>query len=129
MARFNITADNGVASLNPGNLFVYCGYWRTWSRVLRFAQPLVSNDFGQVEVDMIPREGRTINIRKHHTARGASDFYSRYLPLEVVAEMQQKLGNEITQRLLHDNFLEKIDWNLYNQHNNGGAEFDKIRIS
>ena len=123
--KFKITVENGTESkLYPRALFVYSSYWHSWSRVLRFYQ----NGGTQVEVDMFPLiNDKQVNIRKHRTVRSVNDFYSRYMPNNVIEQMVDRYGQELTDRLLHEDFLPQINWDLYEQHCNGGAEFDRIK--
>jgi hypothetical protein len=84
----------------------------------------------QVEVDLTPScPERRINIRSHKTGRSADDKVSRYLPRSVYEEMVKKYGEELTNRLIDEDMLFRIDWNLYKKNCNGGAEFELIQKS
>lgn len=122
----------GVASKIAGTKFVYSEYWRTWSRVL---SPMDALEVGQVELDLTainstvttfwPRIER-INIRAHCTRPEAGDLVVDKLPVEVYQLMHKNLDAELIQRLLHEDFLSRIDWYKYRKATNGGAAFASI---
>lgn len=107
--------------------FVYSSYWHTWSRVLQTFK------VGAIEINLtenMPSEWKRVkreNIRKHSTARDRSDKFANELPADVIAEMKQQLGDELTERLLTFDYLPNIDWDKYNKQCNGGAAFDLIK--
>ena len=109
-------------------MFYYCSYWGRWSRVLS------TENFNYVEVNLTPIPGSTetwadvaeIRIRKHCTARGKNDLIMSELPADVVSTMKKNLGICLTDRLLNEDFLSQIDWDLYRKHDNGGAILSKI---
>lgn len=116
--------SESVKSKN-GDKFIWSSYWHKWSRIL---VPMTNKVMWQVEVDLQPNdEKRTINIRRHCTMKSAHDKIVSELPMEVVEGMQKRFGEEITQRLLHEDFLPNIDWDKYEKRCNGGAEFDTIK--
>ena len=113
-------------------MFHRSSYWHTWSRVLSDSHP--HGPF--VEVNLTPINGwdsegmkhvAPIRIRVHGTARDAKDKSVAELPAEVREEMVQFLGAELTERLLKEDFLSQIDWELYRKHCNGGANLADIR--
>jgi len=120
-------------------MFHFSGYWQTWSRVLSENHP--QGPFVEVNLTPIPcsyihaytwkKEIAPIRIRAHCTPRyyGALGGNKRayVLPENVKLEMIQNLGKEITERLLTEDFLSQIDWDLYRKVCNGGANFENIR--
>jgi len=83
--------------------FHYSSYWRNWSRVLSTNHP--SGPF--VEVDLTPINGwncsyqghvdkvRSVNIRRHGTARNKRDFDVAKLPADVIYQMHDHLGRSL----------------------------------
>lgn len=126
---------NGVRSKN-NNIFIYSSYWGCWSRILQEATP--HNDGNYIEVNLTAinptyehswkEQIEMIRIRRHGTSRDKKDRFVGTLPQEVVDMMLRYLAPELVERLLHEDFLPHIDWNLYRKHCNGGAPFEKIRI-
>ncbi|MFH0779358.1 MAG: hypothetical protein V1928_00690 [Parcubacteria group bacterium] len=114
-------------------MFTCCSYWGDWSRVLSEKDP--HGPF--VEVNLTPIRNcfsstwqnhvAPIRIRFHGTARSENDRTVAELPAEVRAQMVQNLGEELTNRLLTEDFLSQIDYNLYCKKCNGGANFEDIR--
>lgn len=108
--------------------FHYSSYWRSWSRVLSTDHP--HGPF--VEVDLTPTGGntgnwdkvRSVNIRSHGTARDTGDIEQDTLLDEVWDQMVEALGEDVTYRLVSEDFLSQVDWKLYEQHCNGGCAFD-----
>ncbi len=115
-------------------MFYFCSYWQSWSRVLSSDHP--KGPF--IEVNLTPSgsysstwEDRVapIRIRAHGTARDPErDKVVDQLPEEVVQAMTRELGAELTERLLTEDFLSQIDWDLYRQKCNGGANLENIRL-
>lgn len=118
--------------------FHYCGSWGTWSRVLSADHP--QGPYIEVNLTPIPcchnstwdNDVRPIRIRAHGTPRDYIGYYPQdketdELPDDVRAAMVRNLGPELTERLLTEDFLPLIDWDLYRQKTNGGANFDDIR--
>lgn len=110
-------------------MFVYSSYWRTWSRLL-----LENMDRSGtcVELNLTGTNGKWDRvpleiIRKHCTARDNKDLITRTLPDAVEAMIRNALGDELFERMVTYDYLPEIDWQKYNQHCNGGAEFDKIK--
>lgn len=112
--------------------FIWCSYWGTWSRVLSY-----DNGY-YVEVNLTPINphhnyewnalfDRGVVIRKHCTARDRADEEVGELPSHVYENMVSHWGKEHVDRLLTEDFLRQIDWDMYQKHNNGGASFDKIK--
>ena len=109
--------------------FHYSSYWGTWSRVLSESHP--AGPF--VEVNLTPccdtwqNNVEPVRIRAHGTARGERDQETDTLPNDVREQMIWHLGEELTERLLTEDLLSQIDWDLYRKHNNGGANLADIR--
>jgi len=112
--------------------FHYSSYWGKWSRVL---QELTA-DQQQVEVDLNPINSqwdfpwettKKINIRSHRTAPGRNDKRTDKLPSDVLELMEEKLGEQLVNRLLNEDFLPYVDWDKYREICNGGACFDDIK--
>lgn len=114
-------------------MFVYCSYWYTWSRVLSEKHP--HGPFVEVNLTPIPNchssswksDVASIHIRFHGTAREENDREVAELPAEIRELMVKNIGEELTKRLLTEDFLPQIDYKLYCRHNNGGANFEDIR--
>lgn len=116
-------------------MFVYSGYWKVWSRVLKFEQ---RGRF--IEVNLTPIPGNSwendvapIRIRAHSTPLDIresgiyGDKVVDKLPEDIMQAMIHHLGTELTLRLLREDFLPQIDWDLYQQKDNGGANLEDIR--
>lgn len=125
--------SSGVSSEN-GDRFHYSSYWRTWSRIL--SEGRAGRNLAIVEVDLTainPESGfgwiqtRTINIREHMTARSRDDLIVDVLPGAAVDLMRAHMDESLVSRLLHEDFMQQIDWNKYQAICNGGAAFDKIK--
>lgn len=117
-------------------MFIYSGYWRTWSRLLL-------NDFnGQyVELDLTPVNALTHTwdavecetIRCHRTARAPRDKITTQLPPDVRQLMVEKLGAELVSVMLTRDYLAEIDWSLYDKNKVGGgvpfAKCQRVTVS
>jgi hypothetical protein len=122
-------------SLN-NNMFVRSAYWRTWSRILQ--ERTARGEIYTVEVNLTPvnisfphswaEQVAPIIIRRHMTDRSHGDTFVGTLPAEVIEKMHTFLPFETVERLLHEDFLPKIDWDKYPQQANGGAKFELIRL-
>lgn len=111
-------------------MFHYSSYWHMWSRVLTSTHKGRGGNF--VEVNLTPirnwqEEVAGIRIRVHCTSRGRDDKTVATLPPEVRAKMVKNLGEELTQRLLTEDFLSQIDWERYQKACNGGANLADIK--
>ena len=116
-------------------LIMRCAYWGTWSRILKADYPFVEVDLtpinphwhGRVRFDVWEKV-RQINIRQHGTSRDKADEFHLELPDKMRAFMVDGLGEELTHRLLTEDFLSQIDWNKYDLPGvcNGGAPLSKI---
>lgn len=119
-------------------MFHYSGYWGSWSRVLSTDHP--RGPF--VEVNLTPIPGnisstwdnhvRPIRIRFHGTARDhsgmpMSDKDVAELPKEIEQAMRRNLGDALTDRLLTEDFLSQIDYDLYAKKCNAGANLEDIK--
>lgn len=115
--------------------YVYSNYWRTWSRVLQ--APSRQNGNCWVELDITPvNPGRASawerirqeTIRRHVTSRSEKDILliDKPLPRTVVDELFCRLGEDRLHRLLTFDYLPRINWNNYRQHDNGGAPFNLL---
>lgn len=108
-------------------MFVYCEYWRTWSRLLGWYNGAyvevnltpINSDPRNWKIDVEP-----IRIRIHRTK---IDKLSYTIPEEVVNKMEEHLGCDLTDRLLTEDFLSHVDYKKYLQCNNGGARFEDIK--
>lgn len=115
-------------------MFVYCGYWHHWSRVLSEKEP---HGGPFVEVNLTPIGGTTtyggwekevipIIIRRHGTMRDIhGDRVVDELPADVLAHMREHLSEDFVQRLLYEDFLSQVDWDKFRRNNNGGCPFAK----
>ncbi len=115
-------------------MFHYSAYWHCWSRVLSTSHPkgpFVEVNLTALGGDMSDRswaqQVKPIRIRFHGTARERNDQQTETLPPEVLRIMVQKLGEELVNRLLTEDFLSQIDYDLYRQKCNGGANLADIK--
>jgi hypothetical protein len=116
------------------NGFTFSGYWHSWSRVLAVGHPagrvvevtLTPHNHGQSAWDT---EVRPIFVRAHCTplSRDRGDIFLMELPPSVRRLMVASLGEELTNRLLTENFLDQIDWDLYRQKQGSGPGLEDIR--
>ena len=112
-------------------MFVYSKYWGSWSRVLSTRHPKGP----YVEVNLTPIAGWhssswetdvvPIRIRFHGTRYEKGEICKTLLE-EVKEIMIVNLGEDLTNRLLTEDFLSQIDIDLYEKHNNGGANLADI---
>lgn len=111
-------------------------YWGSWSRVLSEGVPQGKMSEWFVELDLTPipscfsstwKDIEKVNIRSHCTMRDKRDIETDELPAEVRQAMVDKLGEQLTELLLTEDYLPQIDWELYNKFNNGGAPFERIK--
>lgn len=120
-----ILANN--AAEKKARCFHYCAYWGTWSRIL-------SNEKGNVvEVNLTPinscysssweNDVLPIKFRSHGTSPGDRDRFEKELPAEVLANMKKNLGEELTNRLLSEDFLPQIDVPKGKRNNPQGGGF------
>lgn len=111
-------------------MFHYSSYWHTWSRVLSTSHP--RGPFVEVNLTPINRDWENhvapVRIRFHGTPPSDRDIVNDALPPEVRASMVHHLGEELTDRLLTEDFLSQINVELYDQFNNGGANLDDIKF-
>ena len=69
-------------------------------------------------------------IRAHFTPKCSPREYPvDQLPGNIKALMLTELGENFMNYLLNENFLDQIDWELYDKYNNGGASFELIKKS
>lgn len=111
-------------------MFHYSAYWQTWSRVLS------ENDGVIVELNLTPanpqwdrswkEQVETTWIRRHRTPLGDKDQLVSQLPDEVMEQMRKHLTESLVIWLLRTEFLPLIDWEKFEEHNNGGAPLHKI---
>lgn len=103
----------GIKS-NNGNLFRYCGYWGTYSRLLQEQ----GDDKPQVEITIVPKhpdflyswyDVAEVRIRKHRTAPGLSDRISDEIDEDLLSRPTTRVGLEVTELLLHTDILSEID--------------------
>jgi hypothetical protein len=110
--------------------FHYSSCWGTWSRVLTDDGPHHS----YVEVNLTPVNGNwqdrvaPVRIRVHGTARDFRDIDTDELPAAVYQRMVDNLGEELTERLLNEDFIPQIDFARYRAVCNGGANLEDIRV-
>ena len=118
--------------------FVYSEYWSTWSRLL---SPSCTEYHGMVvELNLTPimshgqrgweKQVKPAIIRAHFTPKCSPREYPvDQLPGNIKALMLTELGENFMNYLLNENFLDQIDWELYDKYNNGGASFELIKKS
>lgn len=113
-------------------MFRYCGYWHSWTRVLSENHP--KGPCIEVNLTPIPNcysstwanDVAPIRIRAKGLSSG--DKMADQLPEDVKRAMVRNLGAELTERLLTEDFLPQIDWNIYERKCNGGANLEDIRL-
>lgn len=116
-------------------MFVYSGYWRTWSRVLgcrpgwdgwlvEVNLTPINAQFGQAEWDtqVLP-----VVVRCHCTPRSDDDRVLEELPTSVLADMSAHLPSLTVDILLTADLLPVIDWVKYDAICNGGAKLSDVR--
>jgi len=120
--------------INGGKpLFVYCSYWRTWSRLIAFNPYL---HYTALELNLTPIGGldprnrewderiRPVVFRIHCTARGQRDRVTLSPPEEVLRSMIRVLGADKVEYLLATDFYPQIDLKLCKERSNGGCPFE-----
>lgn len=126
--------SNGIRS-NNNNVFHYCSYWGNWSRILQEGTP--HNDGRHIEISVTAINGTTeydwriikeLRIRAHGTTRSPRDKFVGTLPQHALEHMREWLDAPLIERLLHEDFLHRIDWSKYQKLCNGGSPFDLILL-
>jgi hypothetical protein len=107
--------------------FTYSAYWGTWSRVIL---PYTHKD-GVIELNLTPvnpdwerswdEQVRPIIFRRHGTALGLRDKWTDVLPEEVAAIMSERIGPELTIRLLQHDWLKHLDIEKVKRGRDGGG--------
>jgi hypothetical protein len=97
-------------------LLHYCSYWGTWSRVIC----PYTHEHGVIELNLTPvnpgfphswaEQIEPIIFRHHGTQLGRRDIWG-YIPLpeDWKAFMVEKIGEELTNRLLTEDWLPLLD--------------------
>jgi hypothetical protein len=111
-------------------VFHFSSYWGTWSRVLSY------DGTWMVEVNLTPigcahsstwaSDVAPVRVRQHCTVVDNRDILTNALPDDVRADMIKNLGVELVNRLLCEDILSQINWELYHRHDNGGANLADI---
>lgn len=118
-------------------IFHYCSYWGTWSRILLNERIETQGFYGVaystliVEINLTPipacysstweKDVVPIVIREHGTFPDARDKFEKELPSEVIAQMHTFIGQELTQRLLTEDFLAQLDMEKLRKSMRGGG--------
>lgn len=123
------------------NVFKYCSYWGSWSRVLWHesdqklrssigfdarASSFIELDLTAVNSDSkLHWESHTqhANIRTHCTAIGPNDKFTMTLPGRAVYRMREWLTEDAVQKLIHADYLPYIDFEKGRKASNGGFKF------
>lgn len=108
------------------NVFVFCSYWRTWSRVLT---PYVKGTV--VELNLTPvnshyaesweRDVAPIIFRSHGTSLDRADQLTEQLPEKVREFMVANIGEALTERLLVTDWLPLLDRSAVDRGRPGGG--------
>ena len=93
-------------------VYHYCSYWRTWSRVLMVQGGL----FVELNLTPIPcchsstweHDVKPEVIRVHFTQRSRGDFSTNRVPVAIIAQMEENLGEALTNRLLTHDYLSAV---------------------
>ena len=85
----------------------------------------VDHGFDEELVSEIKGVGNGI-IRRHCTGIHPSNIHEE-LPNGVLVQMVRMLGQDEVDHLLTFDFLSRIDWDLFQKHNNGGCAFELCR--
>lgn len=119
-------------------IFHYSSYWGKWSRTLvapKRINPTLSGEYGYVELNLTPINPndpgvwdsiRQITFRAHCTPPWHGDKDVAFLPTNVHECMVKELGEELTQRLLTEDFLSQIDLDLLHAAPGGGTPLHRI---
>jgi hypothetical protein len=121
--------------------FSYSSYWGTWNRTLvsPTIHPSLFSRYHFIEVNLTPinrahpganwEEVRHIIFRTHGTPREKRDKEVSSVPKYVREDMVKHLGEELTERLISEDWLGKIDLEkLRNAHAGGGLPFEEIKM-
>lgn len=115
-------------------VFHFCSYWGTWSRRLKeYNEGPVK---GIIELNLTPRtpiKGQKdwkeqvipIIFQVHFTAPSRQEQNEKELPLEVLERIKKHAGEELTNRLLTEDWLSLIDLQLLTLNSNGGCPLFK----
>lgn len=115
-------------------MYVYSGYWRTWSRILGRRPNRIRV---VVELNLTPINAHNgqhlwdknvapIVLRAHSTPKQPDDKIVDELPVDVLIDMRAHLPESLVQRLLTEDFLSQVDWDKYDKVCNGGAKLADI---
>lgn len=123
--------------------FHFSNYWGHWSRTLvspNIRPELMNNGsvgFEYIELNLTAINGERgdwetevepIVFRSHCTIPNYKDKDTEELPADVLDMMKAKLGEELTETLLNDDFLSEIDLNkLRSKMTGGGVCFEDIK--
>lgn len=105
-------------------MFVFCSYWRIWDRVIANNFP-TRGSVAVVNLTPIPaglssswdRDVKPIRFRNYLRW----DPIVEDLPSDVRALMVKNLGEDLTNRLLTEDFFPQIDWARFTSVCNAGA--------
>jgi hypothetical protein len=111
-------------------MFIKSDYWGVWSRILNKGFHIPTNNLF-VEVNLTPLQSwdvdvRPIRIRAHSTNSNKNKPVTE-LPEDIKNLMVKNLGEELVNRLLFEDFLPMINWDLYREFCNGGANLEEIK--
>lgn len=127
------TVEELEREITSFSLFAYSGYWHTWSRVLRLNH---KNPGPFIELNLTPipasddtwnRSVKSIRVRAHGTMSALGDRARKVLPDGIRDSMVWNLGEELTNRLLTEDFMAQIDWSNYDQLNSAGVDVSKLQ--
>lgn len=104
-------------------MFVYSKYWHNWSRLLATKH---FHEHSTVEINLTGRNSQEIWIRAHGTYTPREEIHEE-LPDNIIKGLEETFGKELTERLLTEDFLPKIDWALYKFKCNGGAALKDVK--
>ena len=129
-----------VRSAN-NNVFRYCAYWGSWSRVLwhesdqklkaAIGFEVRASSFVELNLTAINPHDKSHweshvqhgTIRTHGTTPGHSDKFVGSLPGHVVYTMRKWLTDDAVDKLIHADYLPFIDFEKGRKASNGGFKF------
>lgn len=130
------------------NVFSYCSYWGSWSRILfhdaggrgmlKMRQEYgIPNSDRTIEVNVLCSIGSSqernakVVIRSHHTPllMSAYDRMTMELPLDVSQKVLVAYEPDIYSLIMHADLLKYIDFKkLHGPKNNGGCELEDCLV-
>lgn len=113
--------------------FKYCNYWMTWNRCF----PMFGNNF--IELDLTPVNPGTASawektkqeVFRSHGTIDKKDKFVEVLPELIQLRMEKFYGYDLTNRMLHHDYLSEITlediFNANCKSNGGGVPLQAIK--